>query len=139
MFVRVKKIGSRRYVYLVEGAREGGRVRQRTLCYLGPLYRLASGVPDDTRGKAERRVQTADWNRINAEIRRVPLTFEELAEARRAQYAAAVRIRQEGRGRSRGDLPRASGELSALARLASTGFADMFERVGDRQYRMRMR
>ncbi len=119
--------------------REGGRVRQKTLCHLGPLYRLASGVPADARRKAERRVPTADWNRINAEIRRVPLTFVELAEAGRARYAATLRVRRRDRVRSQGGLPRAEGELSALTRLATTGFAEMFERVGDRAYRIRMR
>lgn len=135
MFVRVKKLGLRRYAYLVEGAREGRRVIQRTLCYLGPVSKLVSGVPDDTRRKVGERFQV-DWNKINREIGRIPLTFEELSEARRAQYAVSIRTRQAG-FRSQGDLPRAEGELSALSRLAATKFREMFEAVGDREYRMR--
>jgi len=135
MFVRAKKVGLRRYAYLVEGAREGRRVIQRTLCYLGPVSKLVSGVPDDTRRKVGERFQV-DWNKINREIGRIPLTFEELSEARRAQYAVSIRTRQAG-FRSQGDLLRAEGELSALSRLAATKFREMFEAVGDREYRMR--
>lgn len=135
MFVRVKKLGLRRYAYLVEGAREGRRVIQRTLCYLGPVSKLVSGVPDGTRRKVGERFQV-DWNKTNREIGRIPLTFEELSEARRAQYAVSIRTRQAG-FRSQGDLPRAEGELSALSRLAATKFREMFEAVGDREYRMR--
>ena len=135
MFVRAKKVGLRRYAYLVEGAREGRRVIQRTLCYLGPVSKLVSGVPDDTRRKVGERFQV-DWNKIDREIGRIPLTFEELSEARRAQYAVSIRTRQAG-FRSQGDLPRAEGELSALSRLAATKFREMFEAVGDREYRMR--
>jgi hypothetical protein len=135
MFVRAKKVGWRRYAYLVEGAREGRRVIQRTLCYLGPVSKLVSGVPDDTRRKVGERFQV-DWNKINREIGRIPLTFEELSEARRAQSAVSIRTRQAG-FRSQGDLPRAEGELSALSRLAATKFREMFEAVGDREYRMR--
>ena len=36
MYVRVKKIGSKRYAYLVEGVSKKGKVRQKTLAYLGP-------------------------------------------------------------------------------------------------------
>lgn len=135
MFVRAKKVGPRRYAYLVEGVREGRRVRQRTLCYLGPVWKLASGIPDDTRRRVGERFQV-DWNRINAEIDRLPLTFEELSEARRARYAVSVRTRQAG-FRSQGGLPRAEGELSALSRLATARFREMFEQIGDREYRMR--
>src|SRR5437899_49788 len=49
MFVRVKKIRSKRYVYLVEGRRIGDRVRQKTLCYLGPISKLIYGLPSDER------------------------------------------------------------------------------------------
>jgi hypothetical protein len=136
MFVRVKSIGGRRYAYLVEGVREGGRVRQRTLCYLGPLPKLASGVPDDVRRAAGRSLRV-DWRKVNDEIGRIPLTFEEVLEARRRQFAVSVRMRQGRRPGSRGNLPRVEGELSALARVASARFAEMFEEVGESTYRMR--
>ncbi len=136
MFVRAKKVGQRRYAYLVEGVREGRRVRQRTLCYLGPVSKLVSGgIPDDTRRKVGKRFQV-DWNKINDEIGRIPLTFEELSEARRARYAVYVRTRQAG-FRSQGRLPRDEGELSALTRLAAARFREMFEEIGHREYRMR--
>src|SRR5947208_1043088 len=35
MFVRNKRIGSKDYHYLVSTSRDGGRIRQRTLAYLG--------------------------------------------------------------------------------------------------------
>ncbi len=136
MFVRVKRIAGRRYAYLVEGAREGGRVRQRTLCYLGPLQKLASGVPEDVRRKAERTLKV-DWRRVNDDIGRIPLNFAEVLDARRTQFAVSVRARQGRRPASIGDLPRVEGELSALARVARAGFAEMFEEVGESTYRMR--
>ncbi len=135
MFVRVKKIGLRRYAYLVEGVREGKRVRQRTLFYLGPVSKLASGIPEDTRRRVGKRFQV-DWDKTNEEIRRIPLTFEELSEARRLQYAVSVKMRRSG-FRSQGGLPRAKGELSVLARLAAIRFREMFEEIGKNEYRMR--
>ena len=138
LFAKVKRIGSKRYIYLAEGTREGLRVRLRTLCYLGPLSKLASGVPDGIMRRAEKRRLRVDWNKVNADIRRIPLTVEEVSDARRMLYATAMRARQRGfRGRSQGDLPRARGELSALSRLARSRFREMFETVGDREYRMR--
>ena len=77
-----------------------------------------------------------DWNRTNEEIRRVPLTFEEVSEVRRMQYAVSVRTRQSG-FRSQGIMPRAKGELSVLSRLAAIRFREMFEEIGEREYRMR--
>jgi hypothetical protein len=135
MFVRVKKVGSRRYAYLVDGVRERNSVRQRTLCYLGPISKLVLGIPDNTRKKVEKRFQV-DWDRINDHLRRIPLTFEELSRARRDQYAVSIRTRQAG-FRSRGDLPRDKGELSVLSRLVAIRFREMFEEIGEREYRMR--
>ena len=135
MFVRVKKVGSRRYAYLVDGVRERRSVRQRTLCYLGPVSKLASGVPDDARKKVERLIPV-DWDRVNDQLRRIPLTFEELSMARRDQYAVSIRTRRQG-FRSRGSMPRSRGELSVLSRLAAIRFREMFEQIGEREYRMR--
>ncbi len=135
MFVRVKTVRSRRYAYLVDGVRERSRVRQRTLGYLGPLSRLASGIPDDVKRNLEKRFQV-DWDRVNDQLRRIPLTFEELSRARRDSYAVSIRSR--GRGfRTQGERPRAKGELSALSRLVALRFRAMFEQVGEREYRMR--
>ncbi len=136
MFVRVKKVSGRRYVYIVEGVRVGGgRVRQKTLCYLGPLSKLASsGVPDKIERKADR--FKVDWKRVNYEIRQIPLTFEELSEARRAQYSLSVSMKRQGLP-TQGNLPRAKGELSALSRLAEARFREVFVEVGERAYRMK--
>jgi hypothetical protein len=136
MFVRVKSIRGRRYAYLVEGVRVDGRVRQRTLRYLGPLPKLASGVPEDVR-RAAGRSPRVDWRKVNDELGRIPLSFAEVLEARRKHFAASVRLRQRRRRASEGNRPRVEGERSALARVASARFAEMFEEVGESTSRMR--
>ncbi len=136
MFVRAKRVGRRRYLYLVEGRRDNGKVRQVTLCYLGPLSELASGVPEALRRGIDVRLRV-DWQRVNDEIGQIPLTFEELSEARRAQFALSARARTQ-RGRpTQGDLPRKEGELSALSKLAALRFEELFEETGALTFRMR--
>jgi len=136
MFVRVKNIRERRYAYLVVGVREGGRVKQKTICYLGSLSKLASsGVSEDIMSRAAERFQV-DWKAVNDEIRQIPLTFDELSEARRRQFAISIGTRRQGI-RTQGNLSRADGELSALSRLAATRFKDMFEETGELSYRMK--
>ena len=126
----------RRYAYLVEGVREGKRVRQKTLLYLGPIWKLASGpIPDMIKSKAEKRFKV-DWERVSRELARIPLTFDELALARKRRFAMTIMTRRPGL-RSRGGLPRAKGELSALSRIGAARFDQMFERVGDTRYRLR--
>ena len=138
MFVRLKKNGARRYAYLVEGVSKNGKVRQRTLFYLGPIVRVAAGVPDEIRRKAESKIGTVDWNRVNSAIQEIPLMFEELEEMRRARFATAYSVRQNGfQNVGRGSMPRAGGELLALTILARNGFNNMFQQVGEREYRMR--
>jgi len=136
VYPRVKEIGGRRYVYLVEGVREGGRVRQRTLCYLGPMSRLASGVPEQTKRRIDARFQV-EWGRVDERIAKIPLTFEELSEARRDRYVLSVKNGRQGSSRTQGDRRRAEGELVALSRIASARFRDAFEEVGERSYRMK--
>jgi len=130
MYVRVKKVGSRRYAYLAKGVREKGRVRQKTLCYLGPVAKLGFGIPDDVRRKVERRFQV-DWEKIENGIRQIPLTLEEISRLRRENFIPTARTRS-GPRRSR-----VKGELSALSELAAIGFRERFEKIGDREYRMR--
>ncbi len=130
MYVRVKRVGSRRYAYLVKGVREKERVRQKTLCYLGPVAKLGFGVPNDTRRKTEQRFQV-NWEKIENGIRQIPLTLEEISLLRRGNLAPTARTRS-GPRRSR-----AKGELSALSKLAAIGFRERFEKIGDREYRMR--
>jgi len=140
VFVRVKKIGGNRYVYLSEGVSKEGRVRQKTLCYLGPVAKVAAGVPDETREKVERKIGPVDWNKINTAIRNIPVTFEELQDMKRSQLPIVLGFRKPGfQNISRGKMPRAEGELSALTAIARRNFDEMFESVGDRKYRMRIR
>jgi hypothetical protein len=140
MFVRVKKIAGNRYVYLSEGVSKEGRVRQKTLCYLGPVAKVTSGIPDETREKVERQIGSVDWYKINAAIRNIPVTFEELQDMKRSKLPTALSFRKPGfQNISRGNMPRAEGELLALTRIARRNFDEMFESVGDKKYRMRIR
>jgi hypothetical protein len=41
-FLRVKKINGKQYFYLVESIREGKRVRQRVIKYIGTIENLSS-------------------------------------------------------------------------------------------------
>jgi len=136
VFPRIKEIAGRRYVYLVEGAREGRSVRQKTLCYLGPLSRLASGVPERTKKKVEVRLQV-DWMRVDRTIRKIPLTFEELSAARRERYVLSIRKGRRTGPPTSGGRPRVEGELSALSKIAASRFKELFEKVGERAYQMR--
>ncbi len=136
MFVRAKRVGRRRYLYLVEGKRDGANIKQKTLCYLGPLSRLVAGVPEEVKRNVDLRLRV-DWKKIDDEIARFPLSFEELLETRRAQFAISVRIRaQQGRP-TQGNLPRTKGELSALSKAAAHRFEELFEEIGVLSYRMK--
>ena len=82
---------------MVEGKRSGANVKQKTLCYLGPLSRLVAGVPEEVKKDVDLRLRV-DWKKIDDEIARFPLSFEELSETRRAQFAISVRMRaRQGR------------------------------------------
>jgi hypothetical protein len=130
MYVRVKRVGSRRYVYLVKGVREKARVRQKTLCYLGPIAKLGFGIPNNIRRKVEQRFPV-NWEKVENGIRQIRLTLEEISQLRRENFIPTARTRK-GPRRSR-----AKGELSALSKLATIGFRERFERIGDIEYRMR--
>jgi hypothetical protein len=139
MYVRVKKIGSNRYVYLAEGESRNGRVRQKTLAYLGPVVKMVTGVPDEIKRRVDRKISTVDWTKVNADIRKIPIELRELQDLRRRQLRTVFRIRQGFPSDGRGSKPRAEGELAALTRIAEKGFNEMFELVGERTYRMRIR
>src|SRR6266699_2863448 len=113
MYVRVKKIGSKRYAYLAEGVSKNGKVRQKTLAYLGPLVKIATGVSDEISRKVDGKVRNVDWNKINMDIRRIPLDFDELQEI------------------GRGNRPRVEGELAAITIIARRGFNEMFRTLKD--------
>jgi len=107
VYIRLKKIGSRRYVYLVEGRSENGRVRQKTLAYLGPMVKIAMGVPDEIMRKVDSRVGKVDWAKINTHIRKIPIEFEELLEIRRKALPIVLAARQNrSRDTGRGNRPR---------------------------------
>jgi len=136
VFVRAKRVGRRRYLYLVEGRRDGANVKQKTLRYLGPLSRLAAGVPEEVKMNVDLRLRV-DWQKINDEIARIPLSFEELSETRRAQFAISVRMRTRQGRPTQGNLPRTEGELSALSKAAAHRFEELFEETGALSYRMK--
>jgi hypothetical protein len=71
VFVRAKRVGHRRYLYLVEGKREREKVRQKTICYLGAMSKLASGVPEAVRTSVDARLRI-DWKEVNDQIARIP-------------------------------------------------------------------
>ncbi|MFQ6095406.1 MAG: hypothetical protein ACE5NN_04620 [Candidatus Bathyarchaeia archaeon] len=148
MFVRVKEVAGRRYLYVVDGRRRGKKVRQRVLCYLGTLTTLASGIPEDMKRRVEREnPDILDWKKIIEQVKRIPLRFEEISDIRKRQYALAIKAR---------NLPlklpppevkmtpsavfeqRRDGELSALSRLAARGFRETYEELGEGRYRMRL-
>jgi hypothetical protein len=129
MYVRVKKIGSRRYAYLVEGVSKNGRVKQKTLAYLGPITKVASGVPDERVKRVNRKIADVDWNKVNMDIRGIPLEFEELEEVKRNLLPKILANRKREVGR--GNRPRVDGELSALTLIARKGFNEMFQTLKD--------
>lgn len=132
MYVRVKKIGSKRYAYLVEGVSKRGKVRQNNLAYLGPLVKIATGVPDEISRKVDGRVRNLDWNKINTDIRRIPLDFDELQEIKRNMLPRVLAGRQNRSVEvGRGNRPRVEGELEALTIIARRGFNEMFRTLKD--------
>lgn len=149
MFVRVKKISGRRYLYLVEGIRSKKKVRQRTLAYLGELSELACGVSKSKRMKIESKLgRKADWAKIRDQIRQIPLSFQELNGMRRRQFAISVKSRDKsGLIRRRNDKlrvtpseifsQRTEGELRILTKLATISFRKRFQKIGERAYQMR--
>jgi len=131
MFVRVKKVRGQRYAYLVEGRREGARVRQKVICYLGPLSRIAFGASAASNAK-----ELIDWEAVNRAINRIPLTFDELSAARRFAYPRVLNGRRQG-FLTRGVRRRVEGEEEALTSLAATNFRQRFVEVGRNGYTMR--
>lgn len=132
MYVRVKKIGSKRYAYLVEGVSKRGKVRQKTIAYLGPLVKIATGVPDEISRKVDSNVRNVDWNKINMDIRRIPIDFDEMQEIKRNMLPRVLAGRQNRSGDiGRGNRPRVGGELAAITIIAKRGFSEMFRTLKD--------
>jgi hypothetical protein len=134
MFVRVKKVRGRRYAYLVEGVREGARVRQRVVCYLGPVPRVALGVPRKL--VMDKEGLPVDWKVVREAAARIPLSLEELSDARRYGYPLVLSSRRQG-FLTRGTRQRVEGEEDALSRLAASNFKEKFVEVGRDRYRMK--
>ncbi len=132
MYVRVKKIGSKRYASLTENQSKNGRVKQKTLAYIGPVTRIARGVPDSMMKRASARIDGVDWRKINMSIRDIPLTFEEWQEVKREMLPSLLASRQgRARDKGRGSRPRTKGELKALTLIAKQRFDEMFETLKD--------
>lgn len=132
MYVRVKRIGSKRYVYLAEGRSENGKVRQKTLAYLGPVTKVARGIPDNVMRRVNSRLDGVDWEKINLSIRDIALTFEEWQEAKSEMLPSVLASRRDrSRDTGRGSRPRIMGELAALRLIARKRFAEMFETLKD--------
>ncbi|MDA4111815.1 MAG: hypothetical protein OK439_04710 [Thaumarchaeota archaeon] len=148
MYVRLKTISGRRYVYLVQGERKKGKVVQQTISYLGPLSIVTAGISDHIKRKVESNVtQNIDWVSLANRIREIPISYDELDEMRRRNYSDTLRFRKMQRKRRvRTFTPfpkdvfgeRTRGELQALAKLSATRFKKTFEKIGDREYRMRL-
>lgn len=147
MYVRLKNISGRRYAYLVEGERRGGRVRQKTLCYMGSLPAMAVGLSYEDRQRVESRIQReVDWTDISNRIRKIPLTFDELNEIRqRLQLGTVIKLRNTRRPirKKLGTVSpkkifrqRVKGELAVLTKLSKIRFESIFLKTGDMEYRM---
>ena len=134
MIVKVKKVGSRRYVYFVGNKRQGQHIEKKVVCYLGPIGKLVYGVPTKTRRNI-RKLLRVDWDSVEDDIARIPLTFQELEEARHTEYFMPSWARHGLR--TRDTKPRAPGELDAIVKPAAKKFDEMFEQIGEREYRMR--
>lgn len=150
MFVRSKNIAGRKYLYLVEGRRLDGRVKQFSLSYLGPLWKLYAGIPDQTKKRVEAKIgKKPDWKRVTAAIAKIPISLEELELLRKNQFSRSLYFRKRRYARSRRSKnfspkrkfdfldQREKGELKALARLAARSFEERFEQIDELTYRMR--
>jgi hypothetical protein len=146
MYVRSKTISERKYLYLVEGSRFGKRVQQTSVCYLGPLWKLYTGVPVPVRRKVESKIgRKADWESITESITKIPISFEELERMKSSLYSQSLEFRKKKRPRGK-NYPfrmrdilgrREKGELRALAKLADIGFKERFEQIDEKTYRLR--
>lgn len=114
---------------MVEGRREGGRVRQVVVRYLGPVSAVAYGVP----GK---RSKGLDPKKVNEAIVKMPVALEELVEARQSRLPAVIAGKRRG-FLSSGTRERVEGEAEALATVAASKFQTLFVEVGKGRYRMR--
>ena len=135
MLVRIKKVGSTRYVYLVEGTRKGRHEGRGTVSSLGPIQKLVYGVPTATRRRVGKLFRV-DWDNVEDSIARIPLSFEELSEARHTEYFISNR-RIQRRFRTQSARPRNPVELAKLSKVIARKFNEMFEEIGERQYLMR--
>ena len=135
MLVRITKVGSTRWVYLEKGTGKGRHGGRKTVGNLGPIQKLVYGVPTATRKRVVKLFRV-DWDKVEDRIARIPLSFEELSEARHTEYFISNRrIQQRLRTQSAG--PRNAVELAKLSKVIARKFNEMFEEIGEREYRMR--
>src|SRR5437773_664832 len=104
------------------------------------MLKIPMGLVDEINRTVLSRVGKVDWAKINTQIRRIPIEFEELLEIRRNALPIVLAARQNrSQDAGRGSRPRVEGELAALTIIAKRRFNEMFKLVGERTYRMRMR
>jgi hypothetical protein len=146
VYVRIKRISGRRYVYLVEGVRDGKSVTQKVVAYLGPFALLFTGIPEQVRRKVQSKTKRKiDWSRITGQINKIPIELEELDEVRKRGFATAIKAKSLvkpfplKRVATIDELlnQRVRGELAALSKIGSRRFAEMFEKLDERTYRLR--
>ena len=145
MFVKVKVIAGRRYVYIAEGARTGKQVKQKTY-YLGSLSNLAYGIPEDLKRKIEaKNPNIKNWDKITKEIRRIPLKFEEVSNLKPEQYAQMIKAKSlpvtskkmnEQVTPSMVFKQRREGELLALSIIVKKRFQETYTELGDGKLRL---
>lgn len=148
MFVKIKVISGRRYVYIAEGVRTGKQVKQKTY-YLGSLSNLAYGIPDDLKQKIEsKNPNIKNWDKITQEIRRIPLTFEEVSNINPEQYAQTVKAKSftfnpkkmydEQVTPSIVFKQRREGELLALSIIVKKRFQETYTELDDGKLRLKI-
>ena len=151
MYPRVKNIGGRQYVYLVQGSRKGKKVRQESVSYLGPLSVLTFGIPESIRKKVQRKIGSRsdiNWDDLNAKIAKLPMNFDEFAKSKNRRSTLKLRevsrlsLPLDSRRKARVEPPeifnqRIAGELETIARLSKNTFESMFEQIGPLEYRLR--
>ena len=132
MYLRVERIGPKRYAYLAEGRSDNGHVQQKTLAYLGPVTKIARGIPETVVKRVSARLESVDWQKINLSLRDIPLTFEEWQEMKREMLPSVLASRQgRARDKGRGSRPRTKGELKALTLIAKKRFDEVFKTLKD--------
>ena len=92
------------------------------------------GVPP--RVLKDKEGRPVDWNIVKEAAARIPLSYEELSDARRYGYTAVLSARRQGFLTS-GTRQRVQGEEDALTMLAVSNFKEKFVETGRNRYKMK--